>query len=160
MEQKNRHYTFLHGPHFYEVSIVVKDLEASVEQFRCLFGMTPYLIRDEKIRDFQLHGKKVPQARIKFAFFRAGPIRLELLQPVEGESVWMEFLREKGTGVHSIVCRVSDLNDELAQLEKRGIRVSQRIEVPRANLKIALLETEDVAGVSFELAQSDGMPGE
>jgi len=160
MEQMDRDFRLLENPHFYEVSFVVEDLEKSLEQFRTLFNMTPYVIRDDKIRDFELHGKTVPEARIKFALFRAGPIRLELLQPVEGESIWMECLREKGTGVHGIVCRVSDLDSELTQLQERGIGVSQRIDVPRANLKFAFLETEDIAGVCIELAQSEGMPGE
>ena len=160
MKQKDQELSFLKEPHLFEVCIIVKDLERSLEQFHTLFDMTPYSVMEGKISGLSVRGKKMPAARIKFAFFRAGPMRLELLQPIEGESLYTEFLREKGIGIHHIVFRVSDLDSDVAQLEKRGVAISQRIDIPEANLKFVTLDTEDVAGVCFELVQSAGMPGE
>lgn len=93
MEGKDQDFRFLQEPHFFEVCIVVKDLEKSLEQFRSLFDMTPYLVREIKIPGLNVHGERVPKVKIKYAYFHAGPMRLELLEPVEGKSIWMEFLR-------------------------------------------------------------------
>ena len=161
MEEKEQGFRFVDGEaQVFEVSIVVRDLDKSLEQFRSLFGMTPYMVRDQKMRDFHLHGTKVDRARIRFACFRAGPIRIELIEAAEGETVFKEFLDKRGIGVQHIGVRVSDLDAELAQLEKRGVRVLQSQDIPQIDFKMAYLDTEDIAGVSFELIQSPGIPAE
>ncbi|RLC92887.1 MAG: hypothetical protein DRI39_07310 [Chloroflexi bacterium] len=99
---------FLGNPDFFEVCINVPDLDQSLEQLQSLFKMTPYLVRETKVRNIELHGEKKPDARIKFAYFRAGLMRLEFLQPIEGESIWAEFVEKKVTGIQHIGCRVRD----------------------------------------------------
>jgi len=144
-------------PQVFEVSIVVGDLEKALEQFRSFFGMTPYIRMDfveEGEGDYFLRGRRVPATRVKLACFRAGPIRIELLEPVAEESIYMEFLRKKGPGVQHIGCRVSDVDKELAELKERGMEVTQRMDV--AGITYAYLNTEDLAGVAFELMQSEG----
>lgn len=160
MVQEGRKSDFLGNPDFFEVCINVPDLEKSLEQFKTLFKMTPYLVRETKIRNIELHGEKKPDARIKFAYFRAGPMRLELLQPLEGESIWAEYVQKKGTGIQHIGCRVSDLDSELAELQKRGVRVSMFMGEPRVNMKIAYLDTDDLLGTSLELIQFSDPPEE
>jgi len=160
IEQKGQDFRFVDGePQVFEISIVVRDLEKSMEQFRSLFGMSPYLIRDEKTPPFYVHGKTVPTARMKYACFHAGPIRIELLEAVEGDSVYAEFLTKRGIGVQHIGVKVSDLDRELAELQKRGIGVLQSMDIPQV-IKMAYLDTEEVAGVSFELVESEGIPAE
>lgn len=160
MDEKRQNSEFLGNPQFFEVCINVKDLDKSLEQFHSLFDMTPYLVRETKIRNLYLHGERVPDAKIKFAYFHAGPMRLELLQPVEGESIWAEFVRKKGIGIQHIGCRVSDLDGELAELEKRGVGVTQLMSEPRVNMKIAYLDTDDLLGTSLELIQFNEAPEE
>ena len=43
---------------------------------------------------------------------------------------------------------------------KRGVRVLQSQDIPQIDFKMAYLDTEDIAGVSFELVQSPGIPAE
>ena len=50
-------------------------------------------------------------------------IRLELNQPVEGKSLFSEFLDAHGEGVNHIQFRVDDLNKEKARLVALGIPV-------------------------------------
>jgi len=151
---------FLGNPDFFEVCINVPDLDKSLEQFKSLFKMTPYLVRESKIRNIVVHGEEKPDARIRFAYFRAGPMRLELLQPLEGETVWVDYVNRKGTGIQHIGCRVSDLDSEVAELEKRGVKVDMFMGEPRINMKIAYLDTEDLLGTSLELIQFPDPPEE
>jgi len=158
MTQKDQEFKFLgHGPHVFEISIVVEDLERSVEQLRSVFGLIPYQKGKGPIPNFYSHGQKVEGASIKIAYYRAGPIRFELYETT-GDSFFTEFLRKKGTGVQHVGCRVSDLDSELAELEKRGIGVVARLEGP--NYKIAYIDSEDILGFHIELVQSVGLPGE
>lgn len=160
MEEKGQELRFVDGePQIFEISIVVRDLEKSMEQFRTLFGMTPYVIREDQSPAFYLHGKKVPTSRMKYACFHAGPIRIEVIEAVEGDSVYAEFLAKRGIGVQHVGVKVSDLDRELAELQKRGIGVLQSMEIPQV-IKVAYLDTEEVAGVSFELVECEGIPAE
>ena len=160
MEQKEQEFKFVgDGPRVFEITVVVEDLDKSMEQFRSLFGLTPYKKMKGPIMNCYLHGKKVEGAAMKLAYYRAGPIRFELLQPI-GDSIYAEFLRKKGTGVQHVGCRVSDLDSELAELAKRGMGTVAGLEVPEANLKIAYLDSEDIVGFHIELVQSPGLPGE
>ena len=43
------------------------------------------------------------------AFTELGPMELELIQPVSGQSIWADFLREKGGGIHHIRFNVDEL---------------------------------------------------
>lgn len=160
MEQKDQGFKFVgDGPHVFEITVVVEDLDKSIEQFSSLFGLTPYKKMKGPIPNCYLHGRKVEGAAMKLAYYKAGPIRLELLQPI-GDSVHSEFLRKKGTGVEHVGCRVSDLDSEIAELEKRGIGIVGGMEAPEANLKIAYVDSEDIVGFHIELVQSIGLPGE
>ena len=87
-------------------------------------------------------------------------MRFELLQHVEGDSIYMEFLNKYGVCVQHLGCRTSSLDSELAQLEKSGIGVTQVVDFPEAKIKIVNLDTVDIVGVEFELIQSEGVPGE
>ena len=129
----------------------------SLELFQSLFGMTPYKKMESPIPNCYLRGKKVKGAAMKLAYYRAGPIRFELYETT-GDSFFTEFLRKKGTGVQHVGCRVSDLDSELAELEKRGIGVVAMLEGP--NYKIAYIDSEDILGFHIELVQSVGLPGE
>ena len=54
------------------------------------------------------------------AFTELGPVELELIQPISGESIWANFLREHGGGIHHLRFNVDALEpvqDYLAQNE-------------------------------------------
>lgn len=142
----------------FEISIVVRDLDKSMEYFRSVFGWTPYLVTESRPRNFKLHGKTVEEATTKFACYYAGPVRIELLEASGSESVYTEFLEKRGPGVQHIGIRVSDRDRELAQLQEKGVEVLQSMEVPFIPLKMAYLDTMDEIGVSLELVESPYIP--
>jgi methylmalonyl-CoA/ethylmalonyl-CoA epimerase len=155
----DREFKFVDGEaQVFEVSIVVKNLEQSMEQWRRLFGWEPYIVQDMPLPRLELHGKPASGARMKFACYHAGPIRFEIVEAAGGDSVYSEFLGQRGVGVQHIGIRVADHDKEVAELNKRGVEVLQHLDFPPANLKVSYLDTYDVAGVSFELVQSPTVP--
>ena len=144
----------------FEVSIVVHNLEDGMETFRSIFGWEPYAIKEDVARNFNLHGKNVEKASMKYALYHAGPVRIELIEVGEGDSIYAEFLQQHGPGVQHIGVRVSDRDRELAKLEEKGIGVLQSMEIPFLDFKMAYLDTMDLIGVSFELVESPHTPAE
>ena len=59
---------------------------------------------------------------------RSGPIgsvQVELIQPLEGESLAKEFLESNGEGIQHLGFVVDNLNEEVAKLTQKGIKVLQ-----------------------------------
>ena len=52
-----------------------------------------------------------------------GDVELELIQAVEGESPYKEFLDSKGGGIQHIAYAVDDLDKEVAKLSSQGANV-------------------------------------
>lgn len=132
------------------VCMVVRNLEKAMEQLRSLWNIGPFRFIDSDHPEGIVHGKRT-HYKGKLAFAQAGPIEIELIEPTEGESIWWEFLRTKGEGVHHLGVFVPDLDKELASYKEKGIRVLQSGETK--DIKLAYMDTEAVAGVVVELLQ-------
>ncbi len=148
MEQIQQDVTPLEIGH---VAIVVRDREKAIQQLQSLSGIGPFRLFDSDHPEGMVRGKRT-YYKGKIAYAQAGAIEIELIEPGEGESIWWEFLRAKGEGVHHLGMHVSDLDKELARFEKMGIGVLQYGET--AHIRIAYMDTEGIAGVILELLQS------
>ncbi len=109
------------------IGVVVKDVDKTVEFLTSVLGLGPWQIfetveyyKDEMKIDELRVGEPF---RLKLAFARLGPIVVELLQPLEGTSVYSQFLETKGEGVHHIAFNVSDFDDKASKLEEHGCRI-------------------------------------
>ena len=133
-----------------QVCVVVKDLQKSMEYYWSTFGIGPFIIYTYEppfVTDMEIRGKP-KDYRMKIAFAQMGAIQLELIQPL-GESIYTEFLNEKGEGIHHIGCYVDDLNEAVTILEKQGISVLQSGKRPGGGY--AYMDTEETLGAIFEL---------
>ncbi len=87
-----------------QVSFVVRDLEKTIESYKMAFGWGPFNVFDMWCEgpNNLLRGKPV-RYRIKWSECIVKPgINFEFIQPMEGESVWTEWLENKGEGVWGI----------------------------------------------------------
>jgi len=92
---------------------------------------------------------------MKLALAPVGSMKLELIQPLEGESIYKEFLEEKGEGVHHIASyEVDDLDRALAGFKELGIKVLQSGTWSGASF--AYLDTEELLGTIVELVKRVG----
>jgi methylmalonyl-CoA/ethylmalonyl-CoA epimerase len=133
-----------------QVAIIVKDVEKVTKQLSSLWKLEPFRFIEQDIPDSILHGKKMP-LKAKLAFTRFGPVELEIIQPGEGESIYREFLNNKGEGIHHFGLLVSDIECEIAKFRGRGIGVLQSGETPR--VRFAYMDTESSTGMIIELLQ-------
>jgi methylmalonyl-CoA/ethylmalonyl-CoA epimerase len=107
---------------FVQIGVVVADLEKATRHLTEIFGIGPFRIIDwppEGRSDIQKFYYGQPgNFSARMAFTELGPVELELIQPVSGESIWANFLREHGGGIHHLRFNVDALEpvqDYLAQ---------------------------------------------
>ena len=77
-----------------QVSLVVNDLQPAMERYYEAFGWTGWRVFDHvepMHHGTQLRGKPVPYS-LRGAEVMVGDLNFELLEPLEGPSLWREFL--------------------------------------------------------------------
>ena len=87
-----------------QVAAVVRDLRSSLEAYNKALGWGPWNVYEHKppmLHSTELHGKPTEFTMLG-AECHAGPIVFELLQPLEGPSIYKEWLDEHGEGLHHI----------------------------------------------------------
>ena len=99
---------------FDHIGAVVRDVDEAVERYQSLG------IVDKATDRITMEGKK---AKLIGRSINIGPLKIELWQPVRGETVQQEFLDSRGEGVNHIAFHVDDLAKERAKLVEKGIPV-------------------------------------
>ena len=108
-----------------QIGIVVKDLQKAVDNYWEKLGIGPWMtirIEPPLLREVTLRGKPV-EASMMAAIAQSGSIQIELIQPLEGPSIWKEFLEERGGGLHHVQSLDQDPNAALAAFKEMGVDV-------------------------------------
>ena len=140
-----------------QVAILVNDLDEAVENYWTLFGIGPwhfYTYEKPLVRQMSYHGQPADY-QMRIALSQIGPMRIELIEAKEGDSIYADFIKEHGYGVHHFGILVEDMNAALAQTDSAGINMIQ--DGSGFGLDgdghFAYLETEKALGVTLELIQ-------
>lgn len=136
-----------------QVGLVVKDLQKSMEHYWNNFGIGPWDIftfEHPLVEDMTIKGKPA-RYRMKLALARLGKITIELIQPLDGDTTYKEFMDRKGEGIHHLGVFVEDMDAEIAKLKEQGIGVLQSGRF--AGGGYAYMDTEEQLGAIFEFIQ-------
>lgn len=124
------------------IGIAVKSIEASLPFYIQTLGL--------KLLDIE----EVKSQHVRVAFIDAGNIKLELLEPIEGEGPVAKFLNTKGEGVHHIAFGVKDIRTRMSELKEHGVRLLQTDPKRGAGgAEVAFLHPKSAYGVLYELCQ-------
>ncbi len=135
-----------------QVAWVVDDLDRALETFGPLFG--PFSKLESPLVGTNYRGRRA-DVTLKIAFGRSGPLEIELIEVVSGESPHRETLEKQGEGIHHVRFRVDELDRDQRRLEKMGFEVIWSHSFPQADIKWAYLEgPRDRGGVLVELYQN------
>lgn len=96
----------------------------------------------------------VPSEQVRTAFLPIGESRLELLEPTDPSSTIARFL-ERRAGLHHVCVLVDDLEQALAELKSRGVRLID--ETPRSGAggsRVAFVHPKSAGGVLIELKEA------
>lgn len=107
-----------------QVGIVVHDLHAVTQELTRLFGIGPFQILEWPLDGVDpqstYHGKPA-NFRLLLAFAKVGKIQVEIVQPLEGQNIYSDFLRDHGPGLHHIRLTIPEFEQGVAALIGAGI---------------------------------------
>jgi methylmalonyl-CoA/ethylmalonyl-CoA epimerase len=127
------------------IGILVRDLEQSLRKYEALFQVKPTYV------------EVIEELSVRVAFIPVGETFIELLQPlVLGKGRLGQTLEKQGEGFDHIAYRVDDIEQLLADMKGRGVRL--RDEKPRAGsrgTRIAFVSLEETNSVLTELVEGE-----
>ena len=141
-----------------QVGIVVRDLERSTELLSTIFGLGPFHFIEWPNRPdskYWLRGAE-QKVKIRQAFIQAGSLELELIQPLEGQSAYQEFLETRGGGIHHVLFETENMDEAIEKYARQGVKVLQSGTGIRPGTRWALLDTEHLVGFLIELRHRPG----
>ena len=103
-----------------QVAILVPNLEEAVENYWKLFGITDwhfYTYGKPLVKRMSYQGQP-SEYKMRVALSYLGPMRIELIEPVEGDTVYADFVEEHGYGVHHFGLLVENMEEAIAEAEK------------------------------------------
>ena len=135
------------------VCVVVRNVEKTAGVFAEKFGIDPWRIRVVHTPSSRASVRGEPvDYTLKFGHARVGPVTLELVETVEGKTIYQEFLEEHGEGIHHIgVPTPVPFDAELEKWRGQGIEPLQvnRMEDPEEGW--AYMDTHGLIGCILEI---------
>ena len=126
------------------LGIAVKSIEEAKKLFHEILGL-------------EFEGTEtVQEQKVTTAFFPVGDSEVELLESTDPDGPIAKYLEKRGEGIQHIAFRVDNLEEALARLKDKGIRLID--EKPRrgaGGAKIAFLHPKSTHGVLIELSERE-----
>ena len=126
------------------IGIAVQSIEATKKLYHDLLGLE------------HAGSETVAEQKVTTAFFPVGDTEVELLESTAPDGPIAGFLEKRGEGVQHIAFRVDNIEEALAELKAKGVRLID--EKPRrgaGGAKIAFLHPKSTFGVLVELCERD-----
>ena len=122
------------------IALVVEDIDKALGFWQDALGL-----------DLS-HMEDVPSEKSMVAFLPAQESEVELVQPTSDDSGVARYLNKRGPGMHHICFEVYDIEETLAHLKEKGMRlINEKPEIGTGGKKIAFIHPESTHGVLVEL---------
>jgi len=105
-----------------QVCIICRDSQKTMKAYWNILGIGPWAITkfgQPKCPDMKYYGKPA-WGRCHQAMVQLGPIELELLEPLEGVSIYHDWLAEHGEGFHHLRFFVDDVDKAAETFNELG----------------------------------------
>jgi len=138
------------------IGVVVKDIEKVVKYYSSVFGIGPFDIYDFEPKKAWVRGKEVKPFKLKIAAADLGPVKLELLQIIDGEPPHRDFLDIHGEGLQHIGFYVENYDEWKAYTEGQGINLLCEAEIEdevRGKRRAFYMNSNEPLGVLFEIIE-------
>lgn len=139
-----------------QIGIVVRDIKAAVDHYSRTLGIGPWTIKENSAPPLDCTYKGRPaHYRVAVALAQAGPLVIELIQYLEGETIHRDFSEDQGEGVEHLGMYVADLDQVLDAMGRAGIGVLQRADGLGYSRdgRYAYLDTVSTLGTVLEFIQ-------
>jgi methylmalonyl-CoA/ethylmalonyl-CoA epimerase len=98
----------------------------------------------------------VAEQKVTTAFFPVGDSEVELLESTAPDGPIAKYLEKRGEGIQHIAFRVENIEEALAELKEKGIRlIDEKPRLGAGGAKIAFLHPKSTHGVLIEISERD-----
>ncbi len=130
------------------VAVVVADIDAALAFWRDALGLELAGVKD------------MPEQKSKIAFLPLAGSEIELVQPTDADSGIGKYLAKRGPGMHHLCLEVQDLDGVIAQLKRKGIRLTGETPMVGAGgRRMIFVHPESASGVLVELCEGGELAG-
>lgn len=96
----------------------------------------------------------VDEQKVTTAFFPVGDSEIELLESTSDDGPVAKYIEKKGEGMQHIAFRVENIEEALAELKEKGVRLIDQVpRIGAGGAKIAFLHPKSTSGVLVELCE-------
>jgi methylmalonyl-CoA/ethylmalonyl-CoA epimerase len=134
-----------------QYALVVRDVKKVGAFYQSLgFGGMPV---DHNVSVNRMYRGKPGKFEMYLGWGRFGDVTFEWIQSLVGPSVYDEYLRAHGEGLHHLAFEVRDMDQAITLLESKGAPLSQSggWDSPGSKGRFAYLDSEPYGGVTIEL---------
>ena len=131
-----------------QLGFVFKDIEKHAKILENLFNIPKFTFFPPFSNMVKLRGKEI-STTTKIGFSRNFNTQIELIQPIEGESLYKEFVDQGREGLHHISLFIEDLQLYIDQFQRFGYEVIYSGQIGKRVW--AYLDTEKDLGLILEL---------
>lgn len=97
------------------------------------------------------HVEEVARQKSKVAFLPVGESDVELVSPTAEDSTMAKYLTDKGQGMHHLCMETDNIDEMLADLKAKGIRLINETAIEEPGRKMAFVHPKSTGGVLVEL---------
>ena len=98
--------------------------------------------------------EEVAEQKVRVSFFPVGDSEIELLESTAPDGPVARYIEKNGEGIQHIALRVDNLEEALAELKARGVRlIDEKPRYGAGGAKIAFIHPKATGGVLLELSQ-------
>lgn len=126
------------------VGVAVPNIEQACDTYRTLYGATDITIPFD-----------MPEQGVKVCFVNLPNSQIELIEPLNEASPIANFLKKNPAGGQHHVCfEVDDINQAVAEMEKRGATVLGKPRIGAHGTMIIFVHPRNSNGVLVELMET------
>ena len=101
-----------------------------------------------------LHEEEMAQEGVRTAMIPIGESRIELLEPLAGDTVVGKFLAKHGEGLHHLAIHVDDISRTFEEMKGRGVKLaSDDIQIGVGGHFYFFVHPSSASGVLVEICQ-------
>jgi len=128
--------------HIDHIGVAVKGIEAAGRFYTDILGL--------KIADIET----VADQKVNVAFIPITDSEVELLESTDADGPVAKYIEARGEGVQHVAFRVENIEEALAELKEKGVRlIDQSPRNGAGGAKIAFIHPKETNGVLIELCQ-------
>lgn len=126
------------------IGVAVKSLDETLKFYQETLGI-------------ELEGTEVvEEQKVKVAFLPVGDTEIELLESTEPEGPIAKYIEKKGQGMQHIALRVENIEEAIAELKEKGVRmIDEKPRYGAGGAKIAFCHPKSTNGVLLELSERE-----